>query len=102
MFVENLEYAYSYINQKYKIIRKIFYCYFYSFHYAAYKATACFSCNRVDAIQKLSIVFQEFSENFPEWNVRNKTTIWKNVEKYCEEGTKKMQSKLILGRGLFN
>ena len=33
------------------------------------------------------VVSQEFSENFPERNVLNKTTIWKNVKKYREEGT---------------
>ena len=33
------------------------------------------------------VVFQEFSENFPERNVPNKTTtIWKNAKKYREEG----------------
>ena len=36
------------------------------------------------------VVSQEFSENFPERNVPNKTTIWKNVKKYREEGTKRM------------
>ena len=35
------------------------------------------------------VVSQEFSENFPEKNVLNKTTIWKNVKKYREKGTKK-------------
>ena len=36
------------------------------------------------------VVSHEFSENFPERNVLNKTTIWKNVKKFREEGTKKM------------
>ena len=36
------------------------------------------------------VVSQEFSENFPERNVPNNTTIWKHVKKYREEGTKKM------------
>ena len=44
------------------------------------------------------VVSQEFSEG----NVPNKTTIWRNVKQYPEEGTKRMESKLILGRGLFN
>ena len=35
-----------------------------------------------------------FSEDFPEKSVPNKTTIWKNVEKYREEGT-----SLNLNRG---
>ena len=50
-----------------------------------------FSCNRVGAIQKLSsLVSQVFSENIPERNVPNKRTIWKNVKKYRDEGTKRM------------
>ena len=40
--------------------------------------------------QSYQIVSQEFSENFPERNVANKTTIWKKIKKYCEEGTKRM------------
>ena len=40
------------------------------------------------------VVSQEFSENFSERNVPNKTTIWKNVKKYREEGT-----SLNLNRG---
>ena len=36
------------------------------------------------------VISQEISENFPERNVPNKTTIWKNVKKYREERTKKM------------
>ena len=36
------------------------------------------------------VVSQEFSETFPEINVPNKTTIWKNIKKYREEGTKRM------------
>ena len=36
------------------------------------------------------VVSQEFSENFSERNVPNKTTIWENVKKYREEGTKRM------------
>ena len=39
------------------------------------------------------VVSQEFLENFPERNVQNKTTIWKNVKKYREGGTKRMYSK---------
>ena len=52
--------------------------------------------------ESYQVVSQEFSENFPERNVPNKTTIWKLVKKYHEEGTKRTQSKLILKRGLFN
>ena len=48
------------------------------------------------------VLSQEFSEKFSLRNVPDKTTIWKNIKKYCEEGIKKMQHKLILGRGLFN
>ena len=36
------------------------------------------------------VVSQEFSENFSEINVPNKTTICKNVKNYREEGTKRM------------
>ena len=44
--------------------------------------------------KSLSQVAQDFSEKFPERNVPNKTTIWKNVRKYREEGT-----SLNLNRG---
>ena len=44
--------------------------------------------------KSLSQVAQDFSEKFPESNVPNKTTIWKNVRKYREEGT-----SLNLNRG---
>ena len=37
------------------------------------------------------VVSQEFSENFPERNVPNKTTIWKKCQEYSrEESTKRM------------
>ena len=55
-----------------------------------------FSCNSVAylrmwcAIPLPQVVSQEFSENFPERNVPNKTTIWQNVKKYREESTKRM------------
>ena len=42
MFIQNFVYEYSYINQKWKIIKKYFIAIFYRFHYVAYKATACF------------------------------------------------------------
>ena len=48
------------------------------------------------------VVSQEFSENFHEKNILNKTTTWKNFKKYREEGTKRLLTKLLLGRGLFN
>ena len=35
-------------------------------------------------------VSQEFTENFPERNVLNKATIWKNVKKNREESTKRL------------
>ena len=40
------------------------------------------------------VISQEYPENFPERNVPNKTTIWKHVKKYRENGT-----SLNLNRG---
>ena len=44
--------------------------------------------------RRYQVVSQEFSKNFPERNVPNRTTAWKNVKKYREEGT-----SLNLNRG---
>ena len=79
---------------KVKDHKEIFYCYFYRFHYAVYKATACFFVAAWMRSKSYQVVSQEFSENFSERNFLNKTTISKYVKKYREEGT-----SLNLNRG---
>ena len=95
LFVQNLLYANSYINQKGNIIKKLYYCYFLLFSLCSLQS------NRVDAIQSYQVVSQEFSEKFPERNVSNKTN---NLEKCQKISWRRYRflRKLILDRGLIN
>ena len=90
MFVHNLVYAYSYINKKKHHKENILFLYFTVFIMQHAKQQRVLLVTAWMRFKSYQVVSQEFSENFPERNVPNKTTIWKNVKKFREEAIKKM------------
>ena len=91
MFEYNLVYAYSCKNMKENIINKIFDCNFIQLSLYSLRSNSVFFLVTAKMRSKsYQVVSEKCSENFPERNVPNKSTIWKNVKKYREEGTKRM------------